>query len=276
LSVLRFQMLTCRIEIATDDPAVVTALNYLIQDAVQEIEPHTLIRYDVTGLSGAFHIAENGVEIGTAETPHGVMELIYHHAHEAAYRTLPPHARIHAGCVTIAGKRVLLVGRKEAGKTTLSLRLLHDGIAVHGDELVLVTADGRTWPYPRRFHVRPTTFPLIPELAGREERFAFALPPEGGKIYGLAPTELGQEWRIAPAPVDAILYLKKDPLAESSVKEISPEAAFKRLRRHTAFPERSVKWLTTLYGLVKGARNLVLINGNLRGTAEVVTHLWGH
>ena len=275
MSLIRFQMLTCAIDIAVDDPEVIAALRYLVQQAEQAVEPQARVRYDVTGGPEGFRILEDGVLIGIEARPHDVMYVIYNRAHEAAYRTLPAHARIHAGCATVAGRRVVLVGSKEVGKTTLILRLIHDGIEVHGDELVLITADGRAWPYPRLFHVRPTTFPLIPELTGREEEFPVSRLSNGQVVYGVSPTDLGQDWRIAPAPIDAVVYLERNHGAETSAREITPEAALQRLSQHTSFPERSVEWFALLFGLVKQARNLVLINGGPQEAAAIVKNIWG-
>jgi hypothetical protein len=266
MSLIRFQLLTCGIEVAVDDPEVIAALRYLVQDAVQDIEPQVQVRYEVMGGPDGFRILENGVPVGIEARPHDVMYVIYNRAHEAGYRALPPHA----GCATVGGRRVLIVGSKEAGKTTLILQLMHEGIAVHGDELVLITADGLAWPYPRRFHVRPPTFPLIPELAGREGEFPFARLSNGQVVYGVSPTELGQDWRIAPAPVDAVLFLNPNHGGETTAREIAPEAAFRELCGQSRFPERSVEWFSLMFGLVKQARNLVLINGGLREASATV------
>jgi hypothetical protein len=274
VSTIRFQLLTCGVEIAVDDPAVRAALRYLVQDVAQDVRPHAGVRYEVLGRPGGFSVLEDGTEVGPCADADAVMHLIYHRAHEVAHRSLPPHVRVHAGCATIAGRRVVFVGSKEAGKTTLMLRLAHDGVEVHGDELVLITADGRSLPYPRRFHVRPATFPLIPEMAGREGEFPYTWTVGGRRLYSVSPSDFGRPWRLGPGPVDAIIHVKPNHGRETGVTEILPEAALKRLRRHVTFPERSIHWLTTLFGVVKQARNLVLINGSPVEAAAVVKHLW--
>lgn len=274
MSLIRFQMLACQVEIAADDADVIAALRYLAQDAAQDMEPQVRIHYAVFQGPDGFRILENGVAVDTQRLAHDVMYVIYGRAHQIAFGALPPHVRIHAGCAAVAGKRVLIVGEKEAGKTSLILRLIQDGVVVNGDETVLVTADGQSWPFPRRFHVRPTTFPLIPELAERQGEFPVSLLSDGGKVYGIAPTDLGREWAIAPAPIDALLFLKKNHGGETYAQDISPDEAFRQLCSHTKFPERSVEWFALLFRLVNQAKNRVIINGSLSQTAAIVRHIW--
>lgn len=273
MSLIRFQMLACQVEIAADNPEVIAALRYLAQDAAQDMEPQVQLHYAVTQSPDGFRILENGVVVDTQRLAHDVMYVIYGRAHQIAFAALPPHVRIHAGCAAVAGKRVLIVGEKEAGKTTLILRLIQDGVVVNGDETVLVTADGQSWPFPRRFHVRPTTFSLIPELTERQEEFPVSLLSDGGKVYGVAPTDLGREWAIVPAPIDTLFFLKKNHGGETCAQEISDEEAFRQLCSHTKFPERSVEWVALLFKLVNQTQNRVIINGSPREAAAIIRNI---
>lgn len=42
-------------------------------------------------------------------------------------------------------------------------RLLFDGLHVDGDELVLIR-DGKTVPFPRRFHIKKSSLDLLPQI----------------------------------------------------------------------------------------------------------------
>ena len=46
---------------------------------------------------------------------------------------------LHASCVSISGKGVLLLGESGSGKSDLALRLIHDGAVLVGDDQVTVT-----------------------------------------------------------------------------------------------------------------------------------------
>jgi hypothetical protein len=107
---------------------------------------------------------------------------------------------------TVAGRRLLFVGAKGAGKTTLMLRLLHDGHAVEGDEVVF-TRDGVALPMPRLLHIKPGSAEVIPELVDRVERLP-ATSGDGMRIAGLDPVKWGFPWRIDPGPIDAAFVLR--------------------------------------------------------------------
>ena len=261
-SPLGFQLLARRIEIATDNAAVLAALRYLAHDAVQDVAPFGQVGFRVVERDQGFQVFEDGAEIGAGLDPEGVMTLIYTHAHDAAFASLPPHLRLHAGCAQVDGRRILVVGRKRAGKTTLMLRLALDGVEVQGDEMVVVAANGLSMPFPRRFHVRAKTFALLPELNGREADFPSATLPTGKRVYAIAPTELGMRWRVPWSNIDCIVFLKNNHGGETALRKIGTEDALRRLHRQTAFPERSVAWLSELLGVVKQATNYVLINGD--------------
>ena len=82
-------------------------------------------------------------------------------------------------------------------------RLLYEGFAVHGDDLVLLRR-GEVLPFPRRLGVRPPTVALIPQLA------SLLAPGRAATTRELAvdPSELGFAWFIEPAPVDAVFFLE--------------------------------------------------------------------
>jgi hypothetical protein len=48
--------------------------------------------------------------------------------------TLPPHEIVHATCVAIGGRGVLLAGRSGAGKSDLALRLIDRGAVLVSDD----------------------------------------------------------------------------------------------------------------------------------------------
>lgn len=276
MTLIRFQLLHCLIEIDGPDPQVQAALAYLVVDAVQDVVPRITVRYQVTAETGGFVLTEGGLPVAVGLDASGVMQKIYTLAHEKAYSVHPPHLRIHAALATVSGRRVMIVGPKRAGKTTLITRLLHDGVDVHGDELVLVDADGLAIAFPRRFHVRPGTFLAIPELSGRQEHFPSTRTPKGTRICAMAPTDFGRDWQISAGPLDAVIHLERSQNALSRLEEIPSASSLERLHWHTAFPARSILWSAALLRVVNTAKNFVLLNGDLTEAAAVVKRLWNH
>jgi serine kinase of HPr protein (carbohydrate metabolism regulator) len=51
-------------------------------------------------------------------------------------------ATIHASCVSIGGRALLIIGRSGAGKSDLALRLIDRGAALVSDDYTRVTAEG--------------------------------------------------------------------------------------------------------------------------------------
>lgn len=272
-SPIRFQLLHCQIEIDTDSPAVRSALAYLTVDAQQDVTPHAHALYRVAERAGVFDVFENGIPCGSGLDPQGVLHTLYTLVHEQAYRAHPPHLRIHAGLAAIAGQRIMIVGPKRAGKTSLTLRLAQDGVDVQGDELVVIDATGCARAFPRRFHVRSGTFRIIPELEGYRGRCPSALTPLGNRVHALAPTDLGRCWHITGGPVDAIIHLERQEGHSSRLHRLEPEESLARLQCQTTLPERSVFWVSTLIALVDGARNYLLHNGDLTTAAAMIKDL---
>lgn len=61
---------------------------------------------------------------------------------------------VHAGCVAVGGRAILLPGRTMSGKSTLTAALVRAGASYFSDEYALLDGDGRVWPYPRDLSVR--------------------------------------------------------------------------------------------------------------------------
>lgn len=71
------------------------------------------------------------------------------------------HYLIHAGVVSAANRGLMLAGNSFLGKTTLVLALMQCGFRFLSDETAaLGRSDGRVYPFPRSFQIRPGSLPL--------------------------------------------------------------------------------------------------------------------
>lgn len=268
---VQFQLLTSQVEIATGSAEVRRALAYLAQDVVHAFVPTETIRYDVTdGDAGTFDVVQGGAAVEAGLTAMQVMETIYTHCHEIAHSRFPKHMRLHAGSATIGGRRAAFVGQKEVGKTTLMLRMVFDGMEVHADELLLIMDDGRTLPFPRRFHVKPSTFQVMRELLPLEAKMSCAISEEGERIYGFAPSDIGNSWHIDYAPLDAVFFLQPNHGGATSVHPIAKAEAVERVRSQITFPERSPLWAASFMKFVAGVKFFVLSNGEPHASVDAV------
>lgn len=119
---------------------------------------------------GAIRYAQSQVEIAVAEW---ARDLVF----------------VHAGCVIVDGRAVVLPGRSMSGKSTLTHELVRAGAGYFSDEYAIVDRAGRVQPYARPLHRR----------AGIG----------GYQLHGL--DQLGVPEPEAAVPVGAVLALSWEP-----------------------------------------------------------------
>lgn len=272
---LHFRLLTHDVEITCDTAELFSTLRFLSQDADQAGDAIARIRFAVeTQSPGRFVVSADGAPAGIAPDPEGVRDLIYRILHQAVHDSLVPHMRVHAGLATLGGRRVLFVGRKRAGKTTLMLGLLADGVEVHADEMVLIDEGLMATPWPRRFHAREGAFRLIPGLAALWPHLPAQPDPHGQTVWAISPTDLGRPWRISPTVVDDIVFIRPAHGQASRIDPLEETQAVRRLTRRTTFPDRSIAWLSAPLRLVHCSRTFLLYNGRLEESKALLFDLF--
>jgi hypothetical protein len=182
------------------------------------------------------------------------------------------YVKIHAACGSLEGRRFLLVGEKGAGKTTLITRLLFDGMAVHGDEKVLVRG-AAVIPIPRKFHLKEGTIPLVPELDSIWKTTT-SYPGYGVRTCYFAPSDAGFEWQIRWGYVDAIFYLLPNHGGETRV-EICPkwQMAQNLMLRSSDFDANPEDQMTDLCSLINRSNNFIIHIGELNGAVKAIREI---
>ena len=223
-----FQLLTSKVDIDCDDPRVAEALKYLPVKAAQNFPITNRLNYSVSG-EGPYRIAEKDDFLDSAETADDVLFVIYGRIYRRILERLV-HSRwvvLHGGLATVNRCRILLLGHKGSGKTTLSARLLFSGHQVEGDEMVLVR-NGQVLALPRAFHLKPGIERHAPELAGRLDR----LPRKkmgGVELMAFDPTQFGFDWIITKGPVDLVMWVSPNHGGTTSIGELKPFAMIQRV-----------------------------------------------
>lgn len=225
---LRFQLLSHLVDIRYQDAGLTHTLQYMNVSATQAFKASRTLHYTITGRR-PWAVFEEGDFLQHGHCEEDVLHLVYRRAYQ---RMLEPYIRagwvqLHAGLVSIAGCRMILMGDKGAGKTTLVSRLMLAGHEVEGDEAVLVRA-GLVTAMPRRLHLKEGTCPLLPELADILD----ALPGchgEGQWVRALDPCEAGFNWHIDAGPVDAIIWLTPNHGGEAQLRELGSMDTLKHL-----------------------------------------------
>jgi hypothetical protein len=75
-----------------------------------------------------------------------------------------------AAAIAEDGGALLVIGRSGSGKSTLSARALASGAIVVGDDQILIDADGRCWPFPRRMRFYSDLPVVAPHAYARLDR----------------------------------------------------------------------------------------------------------
>ena len=115
-------------------------------------------------------------------------------------------------------RAVIVVGPKEAGKSTLSCALWRAGWRLHCDDFTLLDARGRAWPTARRVSLRPGSRALLGETLWQSaaQTPSARLSPQGILFHPHeieSPTRARIEPLTEPLEVGAICFLKRRDVA---------------------------------------------------------------
>jgi hypothetical protein len=254
-----------------EDARLAPVLAYLANGATQPVEVRWTQRYDVLG-SGPYRLLQDGDHLDTVRTPDDVLYVLYGRCHARALEPLAATgwAWLHGGIVGVAGRRVLLVGDKGVGKTTLALRMLHDGHRVEGDELVLIR-DGSALPLPRNLHVKEGSVALVPELAARWAELPSIGTSSGEVIRAFSPSDAGFAWDIHDGGVDVAVVLRAGHGGAASGRPLTGVELVQRFVEHASVvPEARQQLVRTLAGLVGHVAGHELTIGDLAGTTAAL------
>ena len=244
-----------------DCERLAAALDPLLQRARQGYPVTRLHRFDVRRSADGYRIEEDGLAESLEPTLESACYALTSRIHAMALAALPEFTKVHAGCATWRGRRLIAVGPPEAGKTTLMTRLVYEGFAVHGDEMVLLK-DGLALPYPRRFGVRTPTLALVPQLAA---------VPRGANPRVTDPAALGFDWVIEPAPVAAVFYLVPNHGGRTSLDPCPKHLMAHRVMSQSTGPETGRRaWIRDVCVMLDLASSYTLTLGDLDEAVNVV------
>jgi hypothetical protein len=145
-------------------------------------------------------------------------------------------ASVHAACVALGGRGVLLCGESGAGKTSLSYACARRGWTFLSDDssAMLRAAHSQTvLGKPHQLHFRPTASEMFPELRGKLEKFH----PNGKATVEVPTTELDTAF---DATAYVFIFLNRTGCVCPSLKQISSRDAFERIARDLPFYSEEV------------------------------------
>jgi hypothetical protein len=167
------------------------------------------------------------------------------------------HARryvfVHAGCVTLDGKAIVLPGRSMSGKSRLTAALVRAGAAYYSDEYAVLDHRGEVRPYPRKLAIRATN---------------------GVPAQRVAAEELGGTEGRGPASVALVAVLQYDAQSGWHPEPLTRGQAMIRLFDNTvAARSRPRAALSALEGATREARTLAGTRGEADEAATVLLNM---
>jgi hypothetical protein len=157
---------------------------------------------------------------------------------------------VHAGCVVVDGRAIVIPGRSMSGKSSLTAALVRAGAQYYSDEYAVLDSRGLVRPYARSLSIRPY---------------------EGGFARRVHVSEFGGAAGTGPRPVGLVLALQYDAAAGWCVEALTRGQGIVRLLDNTVSARsRPEAALTALDHATQDAGML----GGTRGDAdEAVAHV---
>ena len=116
-----FQLLSAQIELRYEDPTLREAFRYIAACPGQPVQIRKHLHYKISG-DGPYTIKEEGDRLDTVATADEVLCLVYERVYARTLERffLSGWVLLHGAVATIGQKRLLLLGNKSAGKSTLA------------------------------------------------------------------------------------------------------------------------------------------------------------
>jgi hypothetical protein len=147
-----------------------------------------------------------------ARSPH----VLYTNVVEGLLRSLfarSGRVLLHAACVRLGGKGVLVSARTDTGKTTTILRLLqHAGASFLSDDMTVIDARGFASRYPKPLTISNHTLRAVPKhRLRRRERAALQLQSRVHSRSGRAAARWLASWNLPILAINALTQLAVPP-----------------------------------------------------------------
>jgi hypothetical protein len=220
--------LSRRIVFRTTEQEAHAAMRYLACDPDIAAAPASDLVISVEPYRGRYRILEPGQAIAEVLDKRALIEDLHGRLFSLSLADRPRSGIIHAALLRQGTRRVLIAGRRGAGKTSLALRLVRAGYELEGDEHVFLEDDGAI-ARPRAYRVKEGSVALLPEIADVILSSPTYVDVRGSRIFNVDPKQVGGTWRIDKGSVDRVVVLQPNHGGYSSLRPMAPLAVAQAL-----------------------------------------------
>jgi hypothetical protein len=264
------RLLSCEFEIRTNSREMMRALSLVTQRAEQDVPVVERCTATVDWTGAEFCIRIDGLDDDFELSVNSALETLYQRLHSRTIAALPDHIPIKAASGIHAGSGFLIIGPERAGKSTLALGLMLEGVDITGDGLVFLL-DGKALAFPNKFYAREESLRLLPRLRLIDRFAGYINNPQEHRIVTLDPLEFGKSWRIAPTPVSTILYIEPNFGGRSTLRRTAKVEMVRRVLPYCAVPISGRRsWLGDLSTTVNRAETFVIELGDLNSAVSAM------
>ncbi|HHT9155565.1 MAG TPA: hypothetical protein ACFYD5_07105 [Candidatus Tripitaka sp. YC43] len=237
-----------------------------------------VVRFRVMQKRRYTHIEKEGRTVYRIDEDYAVSTLLMDEIRSSCYEHVRDYMLLHAGAVVKNGRAILLPGKSESGKSTLTLGLMNYGYKYLTDEISAIHHETvEVAPFQRPIYASGWARPLRQEVSkdfrvyryrDRDDitwRWQCFVPQDGAVM----PRDV--RWKV-----DWIIFPRYVPKGKVILKPLEPAKAVMALMQRgwnqRSFPDRGLKIFT---GLVRRARCYTLEMGGLEEACKLIEGLVG-
>lgn len=281
LSTLNVKILSLPIEIATNRKSILREFHDLTSAMVSPANGESpVVRFRVVQKRRYTHLEREGrtvYRLGPDED-YSLCPLLIDMIRTSCYEHVRDYILLHAASVTKNGRAILLPGKADSGKTTLTIGLMNHGYKYLTDEISAIHHETiEIAPFQRPIYASGWTRPLRQWVSKDFKVYHYrekddtiqrwqCLVPQGEAVM-----PKGARWKI-----DWIIFPRYTPKGKVILKPLDPAKAVMALMQRgwnqRLFPDRGLKIYT---GLVRRAQCYTLEMGDLEEACKLIEGLVG-
>jgi hypothetical protein len=194
---------------------------------------------------------------------HLLTEVLDHGAYELA---------VHAAALLKNERIVLLCGNPGAGKTTLTMALLHAGFSFASDDVTLLDSRGRGVGLPFAPAVKAGAWPLLAEYYPDLNAVPVCRRPDRRRVRFVVPKEF-VPLPASPVPIGCVVLLRRGHASKACLEPVDPASALRGLLNGAFSPDRELSdtAFEVLTQLVGSAETYCLTYSRLDDAVELIT-----